>query len=140
MNTPECEDESKDVPVDILKLSGWQILDEYEEEHLYRFTVKVSAPASSCLLCGACVAPYRFGMREHEFADLPMHGKQVRIRARLQRYRCKTCRRTFLDPTPSMSEQHSATMGVVAYPPIRTNLSKAESKRSSICDDIKYYR
>jgi transposase len=107
--------ESQNEHVDILNLSGWQILEEYEEEHLYRFTAKVLAQASSCPLCGAEVPPYRFGIREHEFADLPMHGKQVRILAKRRRYRCKVCHKTFLDPASHMSEQHSATTRLVNH-------------------------
>jgi transposase len=109
----ESSREGQNEHVDILNLNGWQILDEHEEEHLYRFTAKVTAQASC--LCGSLVPPYRFGTREHTFADLPMHGKQVQILARLQRYQCRTCHKTFLDPTPHMSEEHSATVRLVNY-------------------------
>lgn len=107
--------ESQDERVDILNLSGWQILDEHEEEHVYRFTAKPTVQASSCPLCEAQVPPYRFGIREHEFADLPMHGKHVRILAKRRRYRCKVCHKTFLDPAPHMSEQHAATTRLVNH-------------------------
>lgn len=115
MDEEKAPVESQDERVDILNLSGWQITDEHEEEHSYRFLAKVTVPVSSCPLCGSLVPPYRFGVREHEFADLPMHGKQVRIVAKRKRYRCKVCRKTFLDPVPHMSERHSATMRLVNH-------------------------
>src|SRR5436305_14481060 len=107
------EESQQDERVDILNLNGWQILEEHEQAHLYRFTAKVTAPISACLLCGVAIAPYRFGIREHTYADLPMHGKHVQIKAVLQRYRCRVCHKTFLDPTPQMSEQHFATVRLV---------------------------
>lgn len=107
--------ESREDRVDILNLAGWSILEIQEEDHLYRIVVEVAERATSCPLCAATHPPYRFGIREHEFADLPMHGRHVRIVARLQRYRCRACQRTFLDPAPHMSEQHSATVRLVNH-------------------------
>lgn len=107
--------ESKNERVDVLNLMGWNILAIHEDEHLYHFTAQVAERVLTCPLCLAPVLPYRFGVREHTFADLPMHGKHVRILCRLRRYRCKVCHRTFLDPIPQMSEQHSATMRLVNH-------------------------
>lgn len=107
--------ESQDERVDILNLTGWSILAIHEDAHLYQFTAQVTGRITSCPLCQADVLPHRFGIREHTFADLPMHGKHVRILARLRRYRCKQCHRTFLDLIPHMSEQHSATMRLVNH-------------------------
>lgn len=107
--------ESHDDRVDILNLPGWTILDEHEEEHLYQFSIQSKERVSSCPLCQTVIVPYRFGTREHTFTDLPMHGKHVRLLAKRRRYRCKVCHKTFLDPIPYMSEQHSATTRLINY-------------------------
>lgn len=107
--------ESHDDRVDILNLAGWDILEEHEEEHFYQFTVQLKDRLLSCPFCQTDTIPYKFGERPHTFADLPMHGKQVHLLARQQRYRCRNCHKTFVDPAPYMSDQHSATQRLVDH-------------------------
>jgi len=107
--------DEEDDYVDILNLPGWNIIEEHEEEHLYQFSIQNKERVFSCPFCSTESIPYKFGIREHTFTDLPMHGKHVRLRALRRRYRCKVCRKTFLDPVPHMSEQHFATMRLVNH-------------------------
>jgi|SRR5579859_1551553 len=107
--------ESLDARVDLLNLAGWSILDSREDDHGYQIIAEVTHPVTSCPACLTSTLPYRFGAREHTFVDLPIHGKYVQILARLRRYRCRECHKTFLDVAPQVSSHHHTTMRLVNY-------------------------
>lgn len=106
-----------------------------EEEHSYHFTVQLKDRLASCPFCQTDVIPYKYGERPRTFVDLLMHGKQVRILARQRRYRCRTCHKTFLDPAPSMSEQHLSTQRLVDHIE-RETLSMSSRTFSSLAHEI----
>lgn len=107
--------ESLDARVDLLNLAGWSILEIHEDDHGYQIKAEVAHPATSCPACLTSTLPYRFGTRSRTFVDLPIHGKYVQILARLRRYRCRSCQKTFLDVAPQVSEHHTATLRLVNY-------------------------
>jgi transposase len=45
--------------------------------------------------------------------DLPIHGKEVALRVIRQRYCCRACGRTFLEPSADMDERHATTKRLV---------------------------
>lgn len=47
--------------------------------------------------------------------DAPMHGKRVKIQIERQRYRCKACGKTLLEPMPHMDGRRLATERLVRY-------------------------
>ncbi|MFK3741398.1 ISL3 family transposase [Massilia sp. TN1-12] len=84
--------------VDILDLHGWKALgtrldgDEYEIEAEYTVLPDV------CLKCGVVGNLYRHGPKLVTIRDSPIRGKHVRILARAQRYKCRDCASTFIQP------------------------------------------
>lgn len=100
---------------DILNLPGWTALSIQEEGRLYRVLAEVSEHPHCCPWCETLSAPYHFGKREFTFTDLPMHGKQVCVVARRQRFRCRACQRTWLSPLPGIDEHHAVTERLIQY-------------------------
>jgi transposase len=70
---------------------------------------------SVCAHCGHSDI-IRHGTKQHVFIDCPIHGKRVGIHLERQRYRCKICGATFLDPLPDMADGRLLmTKRVVTY-------------------------
>lgn len=81
--------------MDILNLVGWRVSHVDERTNTYHITAELTTQPFSCPKCGVINAPELFGTRTLSFVDLPIHGKQVTIKAIRQRYRCRDCRSTF---------------------------------------------
>jgi transposase len=58
----------------------------------------------------------RFGkLRDQVSMDLPAHGKRVGLHLQRRRYRCLSCRRTFMQPIPDHDEKRLLTKRLVSY-------------------------
>jgi len=101
--------------MDLLNLPPWNVLQVQEEARCYSMTAEASGCASACPWCSTLLLPYRFGTREFTFTDLPMHGKQVQVKALRQRFRCRACRHTWLSGLPGVDEHHAVTERLIQY-------------------------
>lgn len=83
---------------DILHLQGWKALeirldgDEYEIEAEYTINPDV------CPKCGVVGNLYKHGPKPVTIRDSPIRGHHVRILARAQRFKCRDCTATFIQP------------------------------------------
>ena len=78
------------IPPNILNLSSYQIMDMEESERQYQLSVQVSNELTTCPLCNSNNLR-KYGHRTQLIKDLPIHGKQVALYVRTQRYQCQDC-------------------------------------------------
>lgn len=95
-------------------MDGWTVLQLDERPGEYRVTAQPTRPPTSCPACGSGQL-YRFGTRPEVIMDLPMHGKRVGIQAQRRRFRCRSCSKTFVEPTPGVDSHHRATERLVDW-------------------------
>ncbi len=117
--------------MNILDLSEHNVLSEEQDAYDYRITIRFISSLSPCPDCGNDNL-HLFGTRCQMFMGWPRQGKRVGIWVQRQRYRCKTCGRTFLEYLPDMDEKRRATRGLVRY------IEQESLKRtfSSISDEV----
>lgn len=119
--------------MDILKLSGFNILSIRENASAFQIEVVSNSPPSTCPHCGCLANLQKHGNREQICMDLPIQGKRVELLIKRQRYRCRCCNRTFwerMDPT--IDEKRSCTTRLLNY------VEKQSLKRTfvSISEDV----
>lgn len=85
--------------VNILNLSGYVVSDIRETDHDYHIDAEVSNPPDACKYCqNTHVVSY--GRVDRTIRDLPVHAKRVAIYLASQRYRCRACKKTFVETQP----------------------------------------
>ncbi len=100
---------------DILDLPDWTLLakrsdgDEYELEAEYRLL------PGACTKCGSVGRLYKHGTKDTTYRDSPIRGHPVRLLARVQRFRCRDCGETFLQPLGSIQEAMRMTERCAEY-------------------------
>lgn len=77
-------------------------------------TATVTAPADKCPKCSHPKL-YEFGTRPTRYVDLPIHGDQVLINLKRQRYRCRKCGFTFMPTPPGFDAQFRMTSRAVEW-------------------------
>ena len=106
---------SRAAGVNLLNWPHWEVRRLEEGEHAYQLMVALRRSATACLHCGMAGELERFGTQHPLFLDLPIHGKQVALRVVRQRYRCRACGRTFLEPLADMDERHATTKRLARF-------------------------
>jgi transposase len=94
---------------DILDLPNWRVLNKRLIEHEYELEAEFLLQPSACQKCGSIGHLYRHGTKESIFRDSPIRGHPVRILARVQRYRCRDCGETFLQPLDGIQDARRMT-------------------------------
>lgn len=84
----------------LLRLPGWAQVDVIEKPHAYRITASPIHEPTHCE-CGS--------------DSLYKHGKQVSINAVRQRFICRQCGETLIQPVPGIHEGRKLTDRLVAY-------------------------
>lgn len=77
-------------------------------------TATVTAPADKCPKCSHPKL-YEFGTRSTRYIDLPIHGDQVLVNLKRQRYRCRNCGFTFMPTPPGFDGQFRMTTRAVEW-------------------------
>ncbi len=118
--------------MDMLNIPSLKFTGAHETEHDYHITAEVELPPIACPACGCKPNLYRFGVKKQLFMDLPIHAKRVGITLHRQRYRCRECSVTFLEPLADMDERRLATKRLVNH------IEKQSLKRTfaSIAEDV----
>lgn len=83
---------------DILDLPGWTVLAKRLDGTEYELEAEYAVQPTVCPKCGSLGKPYKHGTKNTTYRDSPIRGKTTRILARVQRYRCRDCGETFLQP------------------------------------------
>lgn len=83
---------------DILDLPGWTVLAKRLDGTEYELEAEYAVQPTVCPKCGSLGKPYKHGTKNTTYRDSPIRGKTTRILARVQRYRCRDCGETFVQP------------------------------------------
>lgn len=100
---------------DILDLPGWTVLAKRLEDREYELEAEYTVKPTACQKCGVLDRLYRHGTKDTIYRDSPIRGHATRILARVQRYRCRECGETFLQPLAGIQEDRRMTARCAEY-------------------------
>lgn len=83
---------------DILQLKGWKALKSTIGNGEQVIEAEYSVPPTSCTKCGVIGNLLKHGPKPTYIRDSPIRGMPVRILANAQRYKCRECGGTFIQP------------------------------------------
>lgn len=94
---------------DILDLPGWEVIAKTTEDGTDVLAARYLPQPEACLKCGTIGELYRHGTKVVEYLDSPMRGSPARLRATVQRFRCRSCSETFLQPLGGIQPERRMT-------------------------------
>ena len=100
---------------DILDLDGWKVASISLEDKEYVIEAEYTHQPEACLKCGVIGSLYRHGPKAITIRDAPIRGNTVRIQANAQRYKCRDCGSTFIQPLGSLHGEMRMTTRCVEY-------------------------
>ncbi|MDW0920018.1 ISL3 family transposase [Mannheimia haemolytica] len=115
----------------ILNWPDYKVLQVSELEHDYQVHAEVSEPPTQCPHCNHPEI-VGFGRRDEVIMDTPVHGRRTGIMLNRRRYRCQSCRKTFLEPVPHKDEKRQMTNRLIQY------IERESLRRtfSSVAEDV----
>lgn len=100
---------------DILDLPGWTVLSKSQHDNEFIIEAGYNVQPTNCPKCGVVDTPYKHGVKPIKYRDSPIRGSTVSILANVQRYRCKHCKETFLQPLAGIHPDMRMTQRCVEY-------------------------
>lgn len=100
---------------DILDLKGWVVLSKTQSDGEYVIEAEYTIQPTNCPKCGVVDTPYKHGVKPIKYRDGPIRGFATVILAQVQRYRCKHCKETFLQPLGGIYPAMRMTQRCVDY-------------------------
>ena len=100
---------------DILDLPDWELLARRQEGDEYELEAEYRLLPGACTKCGSVGRLYKHGTKDTTFRDSPIRGHPVRLLARVQRFRCRDCGETFLQPLGAIQEAMRMTERCAEY-------------------------
>lgn len=102
----------------MLNIPEFNVIQQEQNDHYYRFTVERKEPPYMCTSCGwinrsdenapdVAFRPHQ--VKERTVSDISMHGKAVRILIRHKRYKCPACEGTFYEWLDSVERNDKVT-------------------------------
>lgn len=98
-----------------LMLVGWDVTGVKVVGNVQQATASYQGLLDTCPKCGAVGRLYRHGTKTVEYRDAPAFGKQFVIQCKVQRFRCRECNETCMQPLPDMDERRHMTKRCVEY-------------------------
>lgn len=100
----------------LMNLPDYTVLAVEEDHEQYRVTVQVARSHAACPSCQAGeIAVERWSRSTQAYRDLPISGKRVTILVERQRFRCRRCERTWMEPLPGMARRHRLTERLASH-------------------------
>lgn len=100
---------------DILQLPGWTVSGTTDDGERLVIAAEYTKLPDSCQLCGLVGALYKHGPRSLSILDSPVRGRPSCIAAKVQRYKCRDCNGTFLQPLEGIDTERRMTERCLAY-------------------------
>lgn len=100
---------------DILDLPGWKAITKQQAAGEYVIEAEYTIHPIACQKCGVIAKPYKHGPKVISYRDSPIRGYPVRIMASVQRYKCRDCGGTYLQPLGGMQPDMRMTERCVEY-------------------------
>ncbi|WP_445505053.1 ISL3 family transposase [Microvirga sp. G4-2] len=101
--------------VNALYLDDWTVEKLHKTKNGYRLEARYDVEPSHCPKCGSIRKPYGHGPRVIEYVDAPVHGWRTVVDVEVQRYRCRDCGGTFMQPLPDMDPKRQMTRRCVEH-------------------------
>jgi len=100
---------------DILDLEGWNVIARHLEGDDYLIEAEYTVPPKACTKCGNIGNLYKHGPKPLHIRDSPIRGRPVRILANAQRYKCRECGATFIQPLGGIHQESRMTSRCVDF-------------------------
>lgn len=114
---------------DILDLPDWTLLAKRHDDDEYELEAEYRLLPGACVKCGSVGRLYKHGTKDTTFRDSPIRGHPVRLLARVQRFRCRDCGETFLQPLGAIQEAMRMTERCADPRPLFYDLARAALAR-----------
>jgi transposase len=98
-----------------LMLVGWDVTGVKVTGNVQEATATYNSLLDACPKCGSVGRLYRHGVKTIEYRDAPAFGKQFVIICKVQRFRCRDCKETSMQPLPDMDTRRRMTKRCVDY-------------------------
>lgn len=100
---------------DILDLPDWKVLTSSLDGGTYTIEAEYTHPLQACTKCGVLGKLYRHGPKVATYRDSPIRGAHVQLVAKVQRYKCRECGGTSLQPLEGVELDRRMTRRCVEY-------------------------
>lgn len=100
---------------DILDLDGWNVISKTLDGEEYLIEAEYTVQPAACTKCGNIGNLYKHGPKPVYIRDSPIRGRPVRILANAQRYKCRECSGTFIQPLGGIQDEMRMTSRCVDY-------------------------
>lgn len=100
---------------DILNLPDWEAIATKQDGTEYIIEAEYAIQPKACQKCGVIGKLYKHGTKATSYRDSPIRGAPVNILANVQRYKCRDCGETFLQPLGSIQPDMRMTVRCVEY-------------------------
>ena len=92
-----------------IRLNGIEPYDERESAKCVEYLCTSNEAVESCPECGVVGHFYRHGVQRVGYKHTPGFGKQTQLWVDVQRYRCRSCGKTFNQSVPEVDASHKVT-------------------------------
>lgn len=119
---------------DALQLKGWRTIDvkRCANTNIRTIEAEYIDQPQACIKCCVIGPHHKHGIKETTYIDSPAWGSAIKIVAKRQRYKCKDCGSTFIQPVGEIDDDRRMTSRCIDY--IRSRCFKAPY--SHIADDL----
>jgi transposase len=100
---------------DILDLDGWTLLTRTQEDGWDVLEAEYRPQPDTCPKCGTVDDLYRHGTKPTTYLDIPIRGAPARLKAKVQRFQCRSCKGTFLQPLGGIRDDRRMTLRCANY-------------------------
>ena len=100
---------------DILDLPEWNVLTSRLDDGSYTIEAEYTLPLQACTKCGVVGKLYRHGPKVVTYRDSPIRGAHVQLAAKVQRYKCRECGGTSLQPLGGVEVDRRMTKRCVEF-------------------------
>lgn len=100
---------------DILDLPRWTVISSARSDDCYTISAEYTEHLQACTKCGVVGKLYRHGPKVVTYRDSPIRGAHVQLVAKVQRYKCRECGGTSLQPLEGVEVDRRMTRRCVEY-------------------------